>query len=520
MNKTIISALVICLWTAAAMAQPLSGVYTIGGASADFDSIGHAVDSLITRGVSGPVTFNLRNGTYTEQVVIPQIAGASASNTITFQSESGNAEDVTWQFAPTFTQNYLALLDGTDHVRFRHLSFNSGLPPLQYSRIIVLQNAANDVQVRGNIFRGHRGSAAGLIVTGTTNAFSRLVISDNEFYQFYFAIHLTNANTVGAAITGNRIDDANGDTGIIVSGCDSLLVADNMVNARDQGIRSDNCPNRLIRNNRVTARNYGLFIVGGGGAAGPAAGLVANNFVIAGTGNTAAGIILNGNISGLKVFHNTVYCTEPVLAGGAALLLFQPATTQGPYRIINNLFIHAGAGLALRALSTGANFEIDHNNYHSNGANLANWVGTLCTDLAALQTASGQNQNSASKEVAFENPNNDLHLSSCSIGEDDLKGVGLPDVALLHSNGGNDSLTVYLNARWSLPTGVKDRRRASTPIGNFVLYQNYPNPFNPSTVISFQLPVNSHVTLKVFEVNGREVATLVEGEMSAGSHAV
>jgi hypothetical protein len=248
--------------------------------------------------------------------------------------------------------------------------------------------------------------------------------------------------------------------------------------------------------------------------------LVANNFVIAGTGNTAAGIILNGNISGLKVFHNTVYCTEPVLAGGAALLLFQPATTQGPYRIINNLFIHAGAGLALRALSTGANFEIDHNNYHSNGANLANWVGTLCTDLAALQTASGQNQNSASKEVAFENPNNDLHLSSCSIGEDDLKGVGLPDVALLHSNGGNDSLTVYLNARWSLPTGVKDRRRASTPIGNFVLYQNYPNPFNPSTVISFQLPVNSHVTLKVFEVNGREVATLVEGEMSAGSHAV
>jgi hypothetical protein len=55
---------------------------------------------------------------------------------------------------------------------------------------------------------------------------------------------------------------------------------------------------------------------------------------------------------------------------------------------------------------------------------------------------------------------------------------------------------------------------------NFVLAQNYPNPFNPSTVISFQLPVNSHVTLQVFDVTGREVATLVEGNLAAGNHVV
>ncbi|MDZ7363856.1 MAG: prolyl oligopeptidase family serine peptidase [candidate division KSB1 bacterium] len=61
----------------------------------------------------------------------------------------------------------------------------------------------------------------------------------------------------------------------------------------------------------------------------------------------------------------------------------------------------------------------------------------------------------------------------------------------------------------------------------FRLAPNYPNPFsvngtfgNPSTVIHFQLPVNSHVTLQVFDVNGREVATLVEGRLEAGSHNV
>lgn len=56
--------------------------------------------------------------------------------------------------------------------------------------------------------------------------------------------------------------------------------------------------------------------------------------------------------------------------------------------------------------------------------------------------------------------------------------------------------------------------------GSFALYQNYPNPFNPATVFSFQLPVSSFVTLKVFDVLGREVTTLVQEEMRAGTYRV
>lgn len=83
---------------------------------------------------------------------------------------------------------------------------------------------------------------------------------------------------------------------------------------------------------------------------------------------------------------------------------------------------------------------------------------------------------------------------------------------------GNPYATDYFTVRYSSSVGININSN-STPI-DFKLYQNYPNPFNPSTKIKYEVPKNGNITLKVFDILGKEISVLVSEKQNPGIYEV
>jgi hypothetical protein len=86
--------------------------------------------------------------------------------------------------------------------------------------------------------------------------------------------------------------------------------------------------------------------------------------------------------------------------------------------------------------------------------------------------------------------------------------------------GGNHA-RLHLNASLWLAkvTGVTGISENNTPV-KFSLEQNFPNPFNPETKINYSIPVNSDVNIKVYDIEGKEIADLVNEFKTSGSYSV
>jgi N-acetylmuramoyl-L-alanine amidase len=92
-------------------------------------------------------------------------------------------------------------------------------------------------------------------------------------------------------------------------------------------------------------------------------------------------------------------------------------------------------------------------------------------------------------------------------------------ISLIQDSLGVNSGTIYVDdVQYSTSTtSVGD---ISNKINNYQLYQNYPNPFNPSTVIKYQIPQQSLVTLRIYDILGRELSTLVNEVKPAGIYSI
>ncbi len=127
-------------------------------------------------------------------------------------------------------------------------------------------------------------------------------------------------------------------------------------------------------------------------------------------------------------------------------------------------------------------------------------------------------ENTGSKETPVWT-RNDALFSGVSVKQNahpgfaDLDGDGRKDLILGEYDG---NFTYYKNL-FAEPVSANEEVSISK---NFILFQNYPNPFNTSTVISYSLAEGSFVSLKVYDLLGREIITLINEFKSAGMHTV
>jgi photosystem II stability/assembly factor-like uncharacterized protein len=153
-------------------------------------------------------------------------------------------------------------------------------------------------------------------------------------------------------------------------------------------------------------------------------------------------------------------------------------------------------------------------------------------------TNSGINSQDRSKSVFFLNANTGWISTKNGSGDGTIQHTtnggaswttqGTP---LMNPQGGNAIFSLYfVDAQNGWLTGDKGRicrytgttgiAEGNSALTEFTLSQNYPNPFNPSTVISWRSPIAGWHTLKIYDVLGKEVATLVDEMKPSGNHTV
>jgi hypothetical protein len=143
-------------------------------------------------------------------------------------------------------------------------------------------------------------------------------------------------------------------------------------------------------------------------------------------------------------------------------------------------------------------------------------------DAVLIGTKALTSDPAAGKDNAIYNisPNFARFAHSCYAG--DIPWLGeIHEIAIFNKALSDEEVTyLFEHEDWSKSVTAVDKNEAAALPSEYGLAQNYPNPFNPTTSISFDLPHRSKVNITVYDLLGKEVATLVNEVKSAGQHIV
>ncbi|MDD4214312.1 MAG: lamin tail domain-containing protein [Bacteroidales bacterium] len=419
----------------------LNGTYTIGAGCnyADFNS---ALASLNNCGINGQVIFNVLPGIYNEQINIPEIPGASSLHTITFQSASGNYNDVTLAYSASGTaNNFVVNLNGADYIHFKNLTIQAN--GNVYSNVIKYSNNATYNSFIGNRLLGTASNTTtidkaviispsgaltcdsvmlfeeniiengsyGIYCYGQGSAINQLenktIIKNNQFInQYYSGIYLYYQNA--PEVTQNTFSTNNTYTTFYSIYCGY-------------------CDNQLkILKNKISQSNggYGIYLSYCDGAY-DKEGLIANNMISISGINSTYGIYPY-YCSNQKIYYNSVniYSNNST----ACAFYLSGSTSNINHYLKNNIFAYTGtnlSGLAVYIANTAGVASMNYNDLYSSGTNLGYWTA-MQPNLAAWKTVSSKDSNSVSVNPYFISPA-DLHTYSSQINDHAISVAGVSD---------------------------------------------------------------------------------------------
>jgi hypothetical protein len=339
--------------------DPLAGTYTVGP-TGDFASPAEALAALSELGVSGAVTFTVAAGVYNGPLVLGEITGATAADTVRFAA-NGEVEIVSAQ-SPTL------LLNGASYVRFEGFAFRLDVAS-GAGRVLELSGTLQDVSFRGNRFT--RSPGGDRVVSGE-NLSGALLFSRNAF---------------------------EGGTSVFLSGLSNnrpeLVFEGNTV---EHLLHLQFVQSPVIEGNRLRGG-----VLGHSWAGTPLApGLFANNVVR--SANQSFNLT---DASGTYIYHNTLY-TEPCASasdtGGSVAFIGVTGV-----RLVNNAIVCAGRGTTFHTRTVTGIAASDYNAFHSGGARMASiWVTNpvhtfrSLAELRAHEVWGGRDAHSVSGYISFD----------------------------------------------------------------------------------------------------------------------
>ncbi|MES2688887.1 MAG: T9SS type A sorting domain-containing protein [Bacteroidota bacterium] len=386
----------------------LNGAYTInpaGSGSTNFTTFTAAANSLSCGGISGPVTFTVSPGTYTEQFTIGSIIGASATNRVEFRPASNNASDVILTFnAAAPATNYIANIAGADYVKFAKITFTA--TNVNYGVAVALGGSSDYNTFDSCAFNGISTTNGSqnlslVFVNGSKDNYN--VFTNNTFNNAAYGIYWysnTSQYAVGNQFNKNTFNNQYAGA-IYAYYLDFVKIKENVINSNtsytnyygiNAGVIYSNSGMPDVSKNRV-------FGVCGGGA-----GLYMYN-----SQTTSSRFLVSNNMVNLSNSTNsilygiqTTYCNSIDILHNTVNIVSIPSGQSYAYRntyffntlsiIQNNVFVNNTPG--------GANaFAVSHdqpnnaatwnnNNYYSSGTNLGQWGTTGYPTLAGWRTAS------------------------------------------------------------------------------------------------------------------------------------